>query len=325
MKLSHMTLLAVLVSVPATTLAQAPSPGSWEHAMTIQDLMAIQRVSDPQVSPSGKWVMFSVTDVSLEANTKTNHLWVVPLSGGKERQITLGDGESNGRFSPDGKRISFSVKDQIEIALWNETDGSVGTATALTHLSTDADGAIWSPDSRRLLLVSSVYPECSDKGAWAAEEACDNEKLDAAANSKVKARLMTHLLYRHWNQWAGDRRSHVLVVSATEGGAVRDLTPASVVGDAETPTFSLGGPLGYAWAPDSHEIAYVTNLDKVPAASTNNDIFTLKLDEPNAKAVKIFTSTTTQIPFGNDSKKSGDDHKQNGRDGGLAAQATAGR
>ncbi len=71
---------------------------------------------------------------------------------------------------------------------------------------------------------------------------------------------------------------------------VRDLTPASVVGDAETPTFSLGGPLGYAWAPDSHEIAYVTNLDAVKAASTNNDVFTLRIDEPGAKAVKVSTS-----------------------------------
>ena len=73
-------------------------------------------------------------------------------------------------------------------------------------------------------------------------------------------------------------------------GNILDLTPTSTVGDAETPTFSLGGPLGYAWAPDSHEIAYVTNLDKVPAASTNNDVFTLRLDEPGAKAVKVSTS-----------------------------------
>ena len=75
-----------------------------------------------------------------------------------------------------------------------------------------------------------------------------------------------------------------------DGTQVRDLTPASAVGDAETPTFSLGGPLGYAWAPDSKEIAYVTNLDKVPAASTNNDVFTLRMDEPGAKAVKVSTS-----------------------------------
>ncbi len=75
-----------------------------------------------------------------------------------------------------------------------------------------------------------------------------------------------------------------------DGTNTRDLTPASAVGDAETPTWFLGAPLQYAWAPDSKEIAYVTNLDPVPAASTNNDVFTLRLDEPGAKAVKVSTS-----------------------------------
>ncbi len=74
------------------------------------------------------------------------------------------------------------------------------------------------------------------------------------------------------------------------GANPRDLTPVGVVGDAEVPTFSLGGPLGYAWAPDSREVAYVANLDAVPAASTNNDVFTLRLDEVGAKAVKVSTS-----------------------------------
>src|ERR1700727_394950 len=59
-----------------------------KRPMTFADLMAMKRVSDPQVSPSGRWVLFSVTDVSLEKNTKTNHLWVVPLAGGGERELT---------------------------------------------------------------------------------------------------------------------------------------------------------------------------------------------------------------------------------------------
>ena len=105
----------------------------------------------------------------------------------------------------------------------------------------------------------------------------------------MKGQVWDALLFKHWDHYTGTKRSHVLVVSA-DGTGVRDLTPASAVGDAETPTFSLGGPLGYAWAPDSKEIAYVTNLDAVPAASTNNDVFTLRLDEPAAKAVKVSTS-----------------------------------
>src|ERR1700761_5780993 len=279
----------------SSALAQAPA----KRPMPFADLQAMKRVSDPLISPSGKWVLFSVTDVSLEKNTKTNHLWVVPLDGSaKEHQVTSGDGESNGLFAPDGKTIAVSMKDQIYLMPWDDSAGTAGSPTQVTNVNGGADGAIWSPDSKRLLLTVSVYPECSDLGDWAKEDACDADKQKAADASPVKAQIWDSLLYRHWDHFTGKRRSHIAVVDA-DGHNLRDLTPRSAVGDAETPTFSLGGPLGYAWAPDSHEIAYVTNLEvgfakpgvfPQPGESTNNDIFTLKLDEPNAKAVKISTS-----------------------------------
>ena len=293
-----------------------------KRPMTFADLMAMKRVSDPQVSPSGKWVLFSVTDVSLEKNTKVNHLWVVPLNPTRddktvtngapsERQITFGDGESFGRFSPDGKWVSMTMKEQIYQAPWDEGTGRLGAWGKMTNVAGGADGAIWSPDSKRLMFTADVYPECSVKGGektntgvlrsaqddgikaaepatWAEENACDKAKDDAAAASPVKGQVWDALLYRHWDQYTGQKRSHILVVDFV--GNVRDLTPASVVGDAETPTWMLGGPQEYAWAPDSKEIAYVTNLDPVPAASTNNDVFTLRLDEPGAKAEKVSTS-----------------------------------
>jgi dipeptidyl aminopeptidase/acylaminoacyl peptidase len=329
--------------------AGTAGPVAAKRPMTFADMMAMKRVSDPQISPSGKWVMFSVTEVSLEKNTKVNHLWVVPIAGGgaaevqkqipfgndkqsSERQITFGDGESNGRFSPDGKWVSISMKDQIYLAPWDEAAGKVGEARELTNVAGGADGAVWSPDSKRLMFVAAVWPECSVKGGaatktnteiltggqndelenvvvggtrdvaawksaepamWAEEDACDKAKDDAADKSPVKGQVWDGLLYRHWDHYTGAKRSHVLVVDADGAGSgkeVRDLTPASAVGDAETPTWFLGGPQEYAWAPDSNEIAYVTNLDPVPAASTNNDVFTLRLDQPGAKAVKVSTS-----------------------------------
>lgn len=267
--------------------------------MRFADLMAMKRVSDPQISPTGKWVLFSVTDVSLAANTRTNHLWVVPVDGSApERQVTLNTGESFGRFAPNGQFVSYTgapTKNdpyaRVTVATWDEAAGTVGPGRTLESVSGDADGATWSPDSKHFLFTTQVYPECSDKPTWADEDACDKAKDAAADNSPVKAQLWTGLLYRHWNAYTGLKRTHILLADFSLNGAnPRDLTPRSVVGDAETPTFSLGGPLGYAWAPDSREIAYVTNLDKVPAASTNNDVFTLRLDDPSAKATKVSTS-----------------------------------
>ena len=280
--------------------AQSVADASGKRPMTFADLQRMKRVSDPQISPSGKWVMFSVMDVDLEKNLKVNHLWVVPLGDAqanvKEKQVTFWkEGESGGRFSPDGKHVLFTATDsktglsQIFLAAWNDRTGVPGTPTRLTNVSTEADGAMWSPDSQRILFVSRVYPECSEGSSWVEEDNCDRRKdADAAANP-VKAQVWDHLLYRHWNNYVGPKRSHVLVVSVADGNGVRDLTPTQDIGDAEAPTFSLGGPMGYAWAPDSHEIAFVTNVDLVPAASTNNDVYTLRLDDPGARPVRVST------------------------------------
>jgi dipeptidyl aminopeptidase/acylaminoacyl peptidase len=297
-RLAKMVGVGVVLAGTLVAQGQTAASASPKRPMTFADLMAMKRVSDPQISPSGKWVMFSVTEVSLEKNTKVNHLWVVPISGGKEQQITFSTGESNGRFSPNGQFVSFTgapndtdAVSRIAIATWDEATGKLGVARTLNAVSGDADGAEWSPDSKHFLFTTQVYPECSDKPVWAEADACDKAKDDAAGKNPVKAQIWDNLLYRHWNAFTGEKRTHILLADFSMDGAnPRDLTPRSEVGDAETPTFSLGGPLGYAWAPDSKEIAYVTNLDKVPAASTNNDVFTLRLDEPGARAVKVSTS-----------------------------------
>jgi dipeptidyl aminopeptidase/acylaminoacyl peptidase/outer membrane biosynthesis protein TonB len=311
----------------AASAQDAKGDVSGRRPMAFADLQRMKRVSDPQISPSGKWVMFSVTEVDLQTNSKVNHLWVVPMGGfGREadssaalrndsqsalrndkqrsraeqskveRQVTFWkEGESGGRFSPDGKQVLFVSADggassQIFLASWNEAQGTLGTPRRLTNVSTEASGGVWSPDSQRILFTSRVYPECSQGSLWMEEDNCDKRKDAEAAANPVKAQTWDHLLYRHWNDYVGPKRSHVLVVSAADGNAVRDLTPREDIGDAEAPPFSLGGPVGYAWAPDSKEIAFVTNVDLVPAASTNNDVFTLRLDTPGARPIKASLS-----------------------------------
>jgi dipeptidyl aminopeptidase/acylaminoacyl peptidase len=220
-------LAGVLVPCAAWVMGRAQDL-SGKRPMTFADLQRMKRVSDPQISPSGKWVMFSVTDVDLEKNSKVNHLWVVSIDGStKQRQVTFWtEGESGGRFSPDGRHVLFTATDsksglsQIFLATWNDRAGTLGTPTRLTNVNSEADGAVWSPDSQRILFVSRVYPECSEGSSWVEEDNCDRRKdADAAANP-VKAQIWDHLLYRHWNNYVGPKRSHVLVVSASDGNAV---------------------------------------------------------------------------------------------------------
>jgi dipeptidyl aminopeptidase/acylaminoacyl peptidase len=284
MKSTHRLAAAVF----AVALTAMPMLGQTRRPMTFEDMMKMRRLGDIDLSHDGKWVLFSATDVDLEKNTKTSHLWIVPAAGGKEVALTASEaGESRGRFSPDGKQILFlSPREggqQIYLADFDGAAGTIGEAHNLTSISTEADGAAWSPDGQNILFTSRVYPDCA---ATPDPDACNKTRDEEQAASKVKARIFTTLLYRHWNSYVGDKRSHLFLIPVS-GGTPRDLNP----GDThEVPPFSLGGPDAYAFAPDGKEIAFEENLDPVPAISTHVDIFTLRLDGTAAKPVKITTS-----------------------------------
>jgi dipeptidyl aminopeptidase/acylaminoacyl peptidase len=247
------------------------------HPLTFEDMMLLKRVSEPVPSPDGKWILYSAIDVNLEANTKTPHIWVVPISGGESREIISSQDADRPRWSPDGKRFLFlSTKEggsQVWIADFDGATASVTGSHQLTSIATEADGPLWSPDGKNILFVSNVFPECSD-------EACNQQKLQQTGNAKVKALIFNHLLYRHWNGYKESKRSHLLVIPA-DGGAVRDLTP----GDHDVPPFSLGGPDDYAFSTDGQEVCYTSNHDEVGATSTNNDLFIVSVNGGPAKKI----------------------------------------
>ena len=277
--------LAIAQDVPPTQdqpRARTGGVTAAKRAFTFDDMMQLKRIGDFTVSPDGKWVTFSATDVSLADNTRKTHLWIVPTAGGESRRLTPanGPGEDRLRFAPDGKRVLFISDRDGGSQVWVQGfDGATGALAGnpmkATSISTEADGATWSPDGKAILFVSGVYPDCKD-------DACNKQRDEDAKKSKVKAKIFTHLLYRHWNAYGDGKRSHLFLVEAdcdvaggNTGCAGRDLTP----GDHDVPPFSLGGQDQYAFSPDGKEIAFTSNLDEVEATSTNSDVFTLSLDE----------------------------------------------
>jgi dipeptidyl aminopeptidase/acylaminoacyl peptidase len=290
--------------------AQTPAPAdagqvaAVKRPMTFEDMMKMRRLGDIDVSKDGKWVLFSATDVDLVRNTRTPHLWIVPVDGSApEKPLTSAQvGENRGRFSPDGKQILFQTSrdggQQIWLADFDSSAGTIGEPHELTHISTEADNATWSPDGRHILFTSSVFPECSAgpgpgiAPAGTDEDACDRKRDDDEAASKVKAKIFTHLLYRHWNAFTGDKRSHLFLASA-EDGSFRDLNPGD---EHDVPPFSLGEPDGWDFSPDGREIAFEEKKVDDPALSTSVAIYTLQLFDAegnpmkDAQSVKISTS-----------------------------------
>ena len=79
-----------------------------KHIIAYEDLVKVQRIADPQLSPDGKWVAYEAGVVDLAANKTVRHIWLVSSEGGEPRQLTRGDGsDTRPRWSPDGKSLAF--------------------------------------------------------------------------------------------------------------------------------------------------------------------------------------------------------------------------
>ena len=244
-----------------------------EKRLTIDELLKVRRVGDPQVSPKGDFVAFTITDVDQAANRGTTQIYLVPLGGGEPRQLTNDEHSSaSPRWSPDGEKLAFVSARDGDDQIWT-IDVSSGALKKITSISTGAGDPVWSPDGKWLAFVSDIYPECHD-------DACNKRRAEEVAQNKVKAHVADRLLYRHWKSWKNGMRTHVFVVSSS-GSEARDLTP----GDYDAPPFSLGGPTDYAFSPDSNELAFVSNHDKVEATSTNADVWLIPVKGGTAKNI----------------------------------------
>lgn len=248
--------LAVLLCAVSSAWAQAPSA-----RFNVQEMLKIQRVADPQLSPDGRWVAYQIGVPDVAANRSRTQIYLIAVSGGEPKQLTSGTSSATTpRWSPDGARLAFVTGGQI----WTmNPDGS--DRKQVTSISTGAGDPVWSPDGRLIAFASDVYADCKD-------DACNRARDEEAEKNPVKAHVSSSLLYRHWTDWKGGKRTHVFVVEAG-GGAARDLTP----GDFDAPPFSVGDPTDYAFSPDSKELAFARNTDKIEAASTNADIFVVSV------------------------------------------------
>ncbi len=293
-------LLAFFLVVLPFCRAQSAQTTAAKRPMTFDDLMQMKRLGATAVSPDGKWLAYSVTTVDLVQNTKTAELWLQAIAGGGADEpapfklAVAQPGDSGLQFASDGKRILFlSGRDggqQVWVADFDAATGATSNAKKLTAIATEADNAKWSPDSKSIVFTSAVYPDCPaisfadpDTG-----NKCNEGRDAVQAASKVKAQIWTQLMYRHWDHFTGDKRTHLFLVSV-DGSGMRDLNPGDPR-DVPPDYASIEQRCGCDFSPDGRELAFTENFDPVPAVSTHADIFTLDLTDQNSKPEKVSTS-----------------------------------
>lgn len=267
MSMIRFALPALLV---ACTLSAQPKRG-----LELSDMFAMKRVAAPALSPDGEWVAYNLTIPDLAANKNFTDLWMSPVAGGPAKQLTTHSAfDGNAAWSPDGTRIAFeSLRSGVRQIWLLALDG--GEPRQFTRVAGGASQPVWSPDGRSIAYISDVFPEYSDK-PFTESDSLTRKRLDELESGKVKARIITHLLYRHWDAWVDGKRKH-LFIQAVAGGEPRDLTPGDRDAVPTSQTFSAG--IDFAFSPDGKEIAYTATPFPAheEAWSTNYDIYAVSV------------------------------------------------
>ena len=250
MRRSLSTLFVVLLLTPAG-LGQQPRP------LTPDDIFPIKNVADPQVSPDGTWVAYTVSQMDRQKDASDTDIYMAPLAGGDPVRVTTSDkAETSPRWSPDNRYLGFlSSRDGGKTQVWL-LDRRGGEATVLTDLKGGVSSFEWSPDSTRLAILSADPDADADAG-------------EKNANAPPKPIVVTRLQFkRDGTGFLGDGRNHVYVFDVAKKTSIQ-LTRGPYDDSSAV------------WSPDGRTIALVSNRSEEPDANFNTDIFIVAADGSN--------------------------------------------
>jgi dipeptidyl aminopeptidase/acylaminoacyl peptidase len=255
--------LVLLAALPAPAPAQTPAP---LHPLTVHDMLAMDRISDSQVSPDGKWIAFTVRETDLAANRGRTDIWLVGADGkGLHRLTSHPAADFNGRWTPCSQWIFFLSTRSGSSQIWRiKVDG--GEAEQWTHFPLDVGNLVVA--KAKLAFTADVFPGMTPEATAA--------KLAAIEKGPASGRLYDKLFVRHWDTWSDGRRSHLFFMPMHGGGNAKDLMPAM---DADTPNKPFGGTEEIAFTPDGKGLVFAAkDAGREEAWSTDSDLYYVPLD-----------------------------------------------
>ncbi len=251
------------VALSLVALFSAAASAVETHPFSVHDMLAMDRISDPQVSPDGKQIVFVLRTTDLDANKGRTDLWLVNVDGSGLRRLTAApESDNNPRWSTDGKSIYFLTTRSGTSQAWKiALDG--GEAVQVTKEPLDVSNLVVSPDGKMLAYSLDVFPDLDSPDAT-------KKRLDELAKRKSSGRVYDQLFFRHWDTWKDGRRTHLFVNDLAAGKTV-DVTARM---DADAPIKPFGGTEEIAFTPDSKSLVVtIRNAKRDEAWSTNGDLY----------------------------------------------------
>ena len=255
----------ILLAAVAALSLLGPAAGAAEtHPFSVHDMLAMERVSDPRVSPDGASVAFTVRRTDLDANKGRTDVWLLDVASKGVRRLTTHDAsDSSARWARDGRSLYF-LSTRSGSSQVHRLSLAGGEPEPVTNGPLDVESFEVSPDGKLLLLGMAVFP-----GKSPAET---KRLLDEKGKAKASGMLFDRLFVRHWDTWSDGTRNH-LFAFPLPGGPAKDLMPQM---DADCPTKPFGGMEDAAVSPDGTTVVFsAKDVGRQEAWSTNYDLFTV--------------------------------------------------
>ena len=242
--------------------------GAEVRPFDVDDLVRLDRISDPQLSADGTRLVYALRQTDWDANKGVQSLWQLALDerNAQPRRLTAtGSSAMHPRFA--GDRLYFLSTRSGSAQVW-VMDGP-GEARAVTELPLDVGGFLLSPDGKRIALALEVYPECGADFACSQKKAADDEAEKASGTKHDK------LFIRHWDTWQRGTRAQLFLfdldADGKAAGSARWLTQGI---DGDAPTKPFGDMSEVAFSPDGAKLVFTARIaGKTEPWSTNTDLY----------------------------------------------------